>query len=78
MPLHDHQTTTLKALGMNEAAIRDWLVLAWVYSHVITPDYRLGPIGPVKGLGLDFLGLGRGRRAWRSGCRTDLFFGSVN
>lgn len=26
MPLHDHQTTTLKALGMNEAAIRDWLV----------------------------------------------------
>jgi len=26
MPLHDHQNTTLKALGMNEAAIRDWLV----------------------------------------------------
>lgn len=26
MPLHDYQTTTLKALGMNEAAIRDWLV----------------------------------------------------
>ena len=26
MPLHDHQITTLKALGMNEAAIRDWLV----------------------------------------------------
>jgi len=26
MPLYDHQNTTLKALGMNEAAIRDWLV----------------------------------------------------
>ena len=26
MPLHDHQNTTLKALGMNEAGIRDWLV----------------------------------------------------
>jgi hypothetical protein len=26
MPLHDHQTTTLKALGMTEAGIRDWIV----------------------------------------------------
>lgn len=26
MPLHDHHNTTLKALGMNEAAMRDWLV----------------------------------------------------
>ena len=25
MPLHDHQKRTLKAIGMNEAAIRDWL-----------------------------------------------------
>jgi hypothetical protein len=25
MPLHDYQNTTLRALGMNETAIRDWL-----------------------------------------------------
>ena len=26
MPLHDYHNTTLKALGMNEVAIRDWLI----------------------------------------------------